>query len=52
MPRPTDTDRYELTDAEENDLQYDFVFVDQNSFEKHAPKIFAALATTFTDYHL
>ncbi len=30
--------------------QYDFVFVDQTSFEKHAPKTFAALATTFTDY--
>ena len=29
---------------------YDFVFVDQTSFEKHAPKTFAALANTFTDY--
>jgi type III restriction enzyme len=30
--------------------RYDLVFVDQNSFEKHAPKTFAALATTVTDY--
>jgi type III restriction enzyme len=40
----------DATDAEENGQQYGFVFVDQNSFEKHAPKTFAALATTFTDY--
>jgi type III restriction enzyme len=36
--------------AEENGQQYDFVFVDQLSFEKHIPKTFATLATTFTDY--
>jgi len=36
--------------AEEDGQQYDFVFVDQNSFEKHAPKAFAALATAFTDF--
>jgi type III restriction enzyme len=30
--------------------QYDFVFVDQNSFEKHAPKTFAALVASFTDH--
>ncbi|NJM54868.1 MAG: DEAD/DEAH box helicase family protein [Verrucomicrobiae bacterium] len=30
--------------------QYDFVFVDQNGFEKHQPKTFAALADSFTDY--
>ena len=36
--------------AEENGPQYDFVFVDQNSFEKHAPKTFVALATTFNEY--
>jgi len=29
---------------------YDFVFVDQTGFEKHAPKNFAALAASFTDY--
>ncbi|MBI2927054.1 MAG: DEAD/DEAH box helicase family protein [Verrucomicrobia bacterium] len=40
----------DATATEDNGQQYDFVFVDQNSFEKHAPKTFAALATTFTDY--
>jgi type III restriction enzyme len=30
--------------------RYDFVFVDQTGFEKHAPKNFAALATSFTEY--
>ncbi len=30
--------------------RYDFVFVDENGFEKHAPKTFAALAASFTDY--
>jgi type III restriction enzyme len=30
--------------------RYDFVFVDQNGFEKHAPKNFAALAASFTEY--
>jgi type III restriction enzyme len=36
--------------AEENGQRYDFVFVDQNGFEKHAPKTFASLAASFTDY--
>lgn len=36
--------------AEINGQQYDFVFVDQNSFEKHAPKNFAALTVSFKDY--
>ena len=40
----------DATAAEENGQQYDFIFVDQNSFEKHAPKTFATLATAFTDY--
>ncbi len=40
----------DATAAEENSQQYDFVFVDQTSFEKHAPKTFSTLATTFTDY--
>ena len=40
----------DATAAEENGCQYDFVFVDQISYEKHSPKTFAALATTFTDY--
>ena len=30
--------------------RYDFVFVDQIGFEKHAPKNFAALAASFTEY--
>jgi type III restriction enzyme len=30
--------------------RYDFVFVDQNGFEKHAPKTLAALAASFTEY--
>ncbi|MFH1969165.1 MAG: DEAD/DEAH box helicase family protein [Verrucomicrobiota bacterium] len=38
------------TAAEENGQRYDFVFVDQNGFEKHAPKTFAALAASFTEY--
>jgi type III restriction enzyme len=36
--------------AEENGQQYDFIFVDQISFNKHAPKTFASLAASFTDY--
>ena len=40
----------DATAAEENGQRYDFVFVDQNGFEKHAPKTFTALANTFTDY--
>ncbi len=40
----------DATAAEENGQRYDFVFVDQNGFEKHAPKTFAALAASFTEY--
>jgi type III restriction enzyme len=40
----------DATAAEENGLQYDFVFVDQISFNKHAPKTFASLVASFTDY--
>src|SRR5665213_898469 len=36
----------DATAAEENGRRYDFVFVDQTSFEKHAPKNFAALAAS------
>ena len=32
--------------------RYAFVFVDQNGFERHAPKTFAALAASFTEYKL
>jgi len=30
--------------------RYDFIFVDQTGFEKHAPKNFAALAASFTEF--
>jgi len=40
----------DATAAEENGQRYDFVFVDQLGFEKHAPKNFAALAASFIDY--
>ena len=40
----------DATAAEENGQHYDFVFVDQNGFEKHGPKTLAALVTSFTDY--
>jgi hypothetical protein len=40
------------TAAEENGRRYDFVFVDQIGFEKHAPKIFAALAASFAEYRI
>lgn len=40
----------DATAAEENGQQYDFVFVDQNGFEQHPPKTFAALAASFTEY--
>lgn len=40
----------DATAAEENGQRYDFAFVDQISFEKHQPKTFASLATSFTDY--
>jgi type III restriction enzyme len=40
----------DATTAEENGQQYDFLFVDQNGFEKHASKTFAALAASFVEY--
>jgi type III restriction enzyme len=40
----------DATAAEDNGQSYDFVFVDQIGFEKHAPKTFAALAASFTEY--
>ena len=30
--------------------RYDFVFVDQQGFERHAPKTFSGLAASFSDY--
>ena len=40
----------DATGAEENGQRYDFVFVDQIGFNKHAPKTFSALVASFTDY--
>ncbi len=40
----------DATKAEENGQKYDFVFCDQIGFEKHQPKTFAALASSFTEY--
>lgn len=40
----------DATGAEDNGQKYDFVFVDELGFGKHAPKTFAQLATTFTDF--
>lgn len=40
----------DATTAEENGQRYDFVFVDQTGFNQHAPKSFAALAQSFTEY--
>lgn len=39
----------DTTAAEDNDRRCDFVFVDQTSFEQHAPKTFAALAASFSN---
>ncbi len=36
--------------AEDNGQGYDFVFADQNGFETHGPKTFAALAASFREY--
>jgi type III restriction enzyme len=36
--------------AEEDGQKYDFVFVDQMSFEKHAPRSFSSLIKGFSDY--
>lgn len=40
----------DATVAEEDGQRYDFVFVDQSGFEKHSPKDFASLTSSFTDY--
>lgn len=40
----------DATAAGENRQQYDFVFVDEIGFEKHAPKTFAALAAAFREF--
>jgi len=40
----------DATSAEEDGQRYDFVFVDQEGFDLHKPKTFAALTASFTDY--
>lgn len=40
----------DATAAEDNGTTYDFVFVDQDSFEKHTPTTFAALEDSFLEY--
>lgn len=40
----------DATEAEENGTCYDFIFVDQESFEKHTPRAFADLIASFTEY--
>jgi type III restriction enzyme len=40
----------DATGAEEDRRRYDFVFVDQEGFQRHNPKTFAALASSFTEY--
>lgn len=37
-------------DGESKKQKFDFLFVDQIGFEKHQPKTFAALASSFTEY--
>ena len=36
--------------ALQNRASYDFVYVDQESFERHRPRSFAALMESFRDY--
>ncbi len=38
------------TAAEEDGTRYDFLYVDQASFEKHKSKTFAGLTTSFLEY--
>lgn len=40
----------DATAAEETGQRYDFVFVDEDGFERHRPKTFAALAASFREY--
>jgi len=40
----------DATAAGENGVRYAFVFVDQKGFAAHAPKSFAALVASFTEY--
>ncbi len=40
----------DATAAEENGTRYDFLYVDQDGFEKHSPQSLADLAASFTEY--
>jgi type III restriction enzyme len=40
----------DATDADENGMRYDFIYVDQIGFEKHKPATLADLITSFTEY--
>lgn len=40
----------DATAAEENGQRYDFVFVDQEAFEKHVPKALQQLVLSFNDF--
>ena len=40
----------DATAAEEDEHRYDFVFVDQEGCEKHAPESLAAVAARLTEY--
>jgi type III restriction enzyme len=40
----------DATAAEENGQRYDFIFVDQEAFEKHTPATLAALVTAYIDF--
>ncbi len=40
----------DATAAEENGTQYNFVYVDQQGFEKHKPVTLGDLVTSFTEY--
>jgi type III restriction enzyme len=40
----------DATAAEENGQRYDFIFVDQDGFEKHVPKALQELVLSFTDF--
>ena len=39
-----------VTAVEQSDVTFDFVFVDQESFDKYSPKSFGDLVTNFRQY--
>lgn len=52
LPQKMTCLRQWFTDAssEENGHRYDFAFVDQSGFEKHAPQTFSALISSFMNF--